>query len=131
MEANPCTLKPVEAPQDLYWNYSREIVAMINSQGGLFVIGVSDENDHHVVPLESNDSGNLIAKEGLEAYIRKVIAQHLVPDNKKWTYKNRTFTTEERKFGKMLMRIDTSESISGHCQCPRFRSTNQRIHFSR
>ena len=95
IEAKPNTLKPGEKQEDLYWNYAKEIIAMINSRGGLFVLGVSDERDHHVVPLETNDSGNVISTKGLESYIREVIDLRLLPKGKSWKYKGNKFTVEE------------------------------------
>ena len=41
IEVTPDNLKPGEKQEDLHWNYAKEIIAMINSRGGLFVLGVS------------------------------------------------------------------------------------------
>lgn len=82
------TLLPTDAAkqrvESLYWNYAHELIAMINSRGGLFVIGVENDS-HEVVPLAKNDPDNIIANKGYEAYTRMVIESHLNPKNHKWS----------------------------------------------
>lgn len=73
---------------DLYWDYLLSIVAMANTRGGAFVIGVKDRT-HEAVPLDSCDPRHVIAKEGKEAYLRKEVLDRLDRPERKWTTKDR------------------------------------------
>lgn len=85
-------------PDDLYWNCAKSIVAMINTSGGAFVIGV--DNKHNPVPLSQCDPRHVIEKEDVDAYIRKEILDRIAPDGPKpqsWTdCKGVTWSIEER-----------------------------------
>ena len=80
-------LEPGESPSDIYWNIARELIAMANTRGGILIIGIDDSPAHNVVPLRDSDPNGIIAHEGLEAYMRKVIDSHVLPENQEWTYK--------------------------------------------
>lgn len=73
---------------DLYWDYLLSIVAMANTRGGAFVIGVKDRT-YESVPLDSCDPRHVIAKEGKEAYLRKEVLDRLDRLERKWTTKDR------------------------------------------
>ena len=90
IKVRACDLNPRESPDDIYWNIARELIAMINSRGGVLFIGVSDGQDHQVVPLTSKDD-----KRTTEAYIREEIKSHVLPSTKKWSYKGTCFIIEE------------------------------------
>ena len=90
IEVRACDLNPGESPGDIYWNIARELIAMINSRGGVLFIGVSDGQDHQVVPLTSKDDNRTT-----EAYIREEIKSHVLPPTKKWSYKGSSFIIEE------------------------------------
>ena len=81
-------LNPGETPSDIYWNIARELIAMVNTRGGILIIGIDDTPDHNAVPLRENDPDGIIEREGIEAYMRKAIDSRVVPDNQEWTYKN-------------------------------------------
>lgn len=87
-------LNPGESPQDIFWNIAHEIIAMINTRGGILIIGISDEKDHHVVPLENNDRRKIIENEGVEAYIRTAIKDKVLPPSKRWKYKGLTLSID-------------------------------------
>ena len=78
-----------DKPDDLYWDYLLSIVAMANTRGGAFVIGVNDKT-HEAVPLDSCDPRHVIAKEGKEAYLRKEVLDRLDRPERKWTTKDGT-----------------------------------------
>ena len=90
-------LGPGEQPEDMYWNIAKELIALMNTRGGLLVIGVTDGKNHDAVPLRENDKDNIIDNEGIEAYIRKVIEANVVPQNQEWTYKNRKYCVPPSK----------------------------------
>ncbi len=78
-----------ERLDDLYWDYLLSIVAMANTRGGAFVIGVHDKT-HKPVPLDSCDPRHVIEKEGKEAYLRKEVIDRLDRPERKWTTKDGT-----------------------------------------
>ncbi len=80
-----------ENPSDIYWNIARELIAMANTRGGILIIGIDDSPDHNVVPLRDSDPDGIIAREGLEAYMRKAIDSRVLPKNQEWTYKTRRY----------------------------------------
>ena len=84
----PEAVKKHETLDDLYWDYLLSIIAMANTRGGAFVIGVKDRT-HEVVPLESCDTGHVIEKRGKEAYLREVVVNSLDRPERKWTTKDR------------------------------------------
>ena len=86
----PEDLHPGEKPEDMYWNIAKELIAMMNTRGGLLLIGVDDKS-HSAVSLKKGDKDNVIQNEGIEAYLRKVVNAHIVPENQKWKYMNSTF----------------------------------------
>ena len=77
-----------DKPDDLYWDYLLSIVAMANTRGGAFVIGVNDKT-HEAVPLDSCDPRHVIEKEGKEAYLRKEVLDRFDRLERKWTTKDR------------------------------------------
>ena len=77
-----------DKPDDLYWDYLLSIVAMANTRGGAFVIGVNDKT-HEAVPLSSCDPRHVIEKEGKEAYLRKEVLDRFDRLDRKWTTKDR------------------------------------------
>lgn len=76
-------------PDDLYWDYVLSIVAMANTRGGAFVIGVNDQT-HEPVPLQSCDPRHVIEKRGKEAYLREEIVDKFDRPDRKWTTKDGT-----------------------------------------
>jgi len=84
----PEAVKKHETLDDLYWDYLLSIIAMANTRGGAFIIGVKDKT-HEVVPLESCDTGHVIEKRGKEAYLREVVVNNLDRPERKWTTKDR------------------------------------------
>ena len=76
-----------EVPEDICWNIAHEFIAMINSRGGILLIGVDDKPPHGVIPLEDNDPRNLIATKGLDAYKLQFVGDRLLPKKQKWIYK--------------------------------------------
>lgn len=88
MTLRPEDEKKGDKPDDLYWDYLLSIVALANTRGGAFVIGVNDKT-HEAVPLESCDKGHVIEKRGKEAYLREVVVANLDRPDRKWTTKDR------------------------------------------
>ena len=86
MKLLPEAEKRHETLDDLYWDYLLSIVAMANTRGGAFVIGVHDKT-HEAVPLESCDPGHIIEKRGKEAYLREVVVNNLDRPERKWKTK--------------------------------------------
>ena len=85
-------------PTDLYWSYAKSIVAMINTYGGAFVIGVDDA--HKPVPLSDNDPRHVIENESVDSYIRKEILDRISPLEPKpqtWTDKKGVSWSIERQ----------------------------------
>lgn len=72
-----------EKEEDLYWNYAREIIALMNTSGGVLIVGIQDGTLQYV-PLEDNDPKHKM-EEGLEVYIREFVVKCLWPSNLMWT----------------------------------------------
>ena len=81
-------IKKNETPQDLYWNYAREIIALMNSSGGVLIIGIQDQTLQYV-PLEENDPKHLMNL-GPEVYIREFVKHSLWPKELTWTSHGKT-----------------------------------------
>ena len=84
IEVREQDLNKGEVPEDIFWNIAHAIIGMINSRGGVLFVGVSDEKDHHVVPLESNDSKNVIGLKGIDHYVREEMTAHVLPSTGRW-----------------------------------------------
>ena len=56
------------------------IVALHNSRGGVVLVGVDDRNG--AVPFAENDPSGILAKEGVESYVRKAVMGRLCPEKK-------------------------------------------------
>lgn len=95
IEVREQDLNKGEVPEDIFWNIAHAIIGMINSRGGVLFVGVSDEKDHHVVPLESNDSKNVIGLKGLEHYVREEMTAHVLPSTGRWKYKGSIISVED------------------------------------
>lgn len=89
MTLRPEDVEKENRPDDLYWDYVLSIVAMANTRGGAFVIGVRD-SDHEPVPLESCDPRHIIQQRGKEAYLREEIVDKFDRPDRKWTTKDGT-----------------------------------------
>ena len=74
-------------PDDLYWDYVLSIVAMANTRGGAFVIGVNDKT-HEPVALSACDPRKILPKEGKEAYLRKEVLDRIDATGKQWKTKS-------------------------------------------
>ena len=83
MELLPEDRDKGEKSADLYWKIARAAIEIMNTSGGVLLIGIHDKT-HNVVPLEENDRRDVIANEGLEAYRRKEILERICPKNNKW-----------------------------------------------
>lgn len=97
MILRPETATPGETQADLYWNIAHELIAMMNSTGGILVIGISNDPDHHVVPLHLNDPRHKLDEGGIENYLRTEIISRIEPTkNHKWSTKNQcTWTIDD------------------------------------
>ncbi|MBP5544018.1 MAG: NACHT domain-containing protein [Kiritimatiellae bacterium] len=89
MKLLPEDEKKGDKPDDLYWDYVLSIVAMANTRGGAFVIGVNDKT-HKAVPLSSCDPRHVLEEEGTEGYLRKEVLNRIDPRERKWTTKDGT-----------------------------------------
>ena len=107
-------LQPGESPEDMYWNIAKELIAMMNTRGGLLVIGIDDKN-HEPVPLKNCDPDNVIGQEGIEAYIRKVANDNIMPQNQKWKYKGMTFS------------VPTSQNLNHYLQIYRLNYLGENV----
>lgn len=76
-------------PDDLYWDYVLSIVAMANTRGGAFVIGVNDKT-HKAVPLSTCDPRHILESEGKEGYLRREVLDRIDRQQRKWTTKDGT-----------------------------------------
>lgn len=85
----PEAVKKHETLDDLYWDYLLSIIAMANTRGGAFIIGVKDRT-YEAVPLSSCDPRHVIEKEGKEAYLRKEVLDRFDRPERKWTTKDGT-----------------------------------------
>lgn len=96
-------LKDGEKPTDIYWNIARELIGMVNTRGGILVIGIDDTPDHNVVPLRESDPDGIIEHEGMEAYMRKAVDSRVLPDNQEWVYKHHQtrFSIHPERFDSM------------------------------
>ena len=83
-----------ETEKDLYWNIACAAIEIMNTSGGILLIGIQDKT-HNVVPLSDNDMRHVIEKSGMEAYRRKEILERIWPDEKKWNTKKGTWSIEE------------------------------------
>ena len=84
----PEAVKKHETLDDLYWDYLLSIIAMANTRGGAFIIGVKDRT-YEAVSLSSCDPRHVIEKEGKEAYLRKEVLDRFDRPERKWTTKDR------------------------------------------
>lgn len=66
-----------ESQKDLYWKYAKSIVAMANTYGGAFVIGI--DNKHNAVPLSSCDPNGILKEGDTDDYIRIEILDRIAP----------------------------------------------------
>jgi len=85
----PEAVKKHETLDDLYWDYLLSIIAMANTRGGAFVIGVNDET-HKAVPLSSCDPRHVLEKEGKDGYFRKEVLDRIDRRERTWTTKDGT-----------------------------------------
>ncbi len=76
-------------PDDLYWDYVHSIVAMANTRGGAFVIGVDDKT-HMAIPLSSCDPRHVLELEGKEGYLRKEVINRIDRRDRRWTTRDGT-----------------------------------------
>ena len=81
-------------PDDLYWKIAKAVISLMNTSGGVVLIGIEDKT-HAAIPLRSNDPRHVIEKDGLEAYRRKEIFERIWPDGKSWKYRNENWTIED------------------------------------
>ena len=79
--------KKGDKPDDLYWDYVLSIVAMTNTRGGAFVIGVNDKT-HKAVSLSSCDPRHVLESEGTDGYLRKEVLDRLDRRERKWSTKD-------------------------------------------
>ncbi len=76
-----------ENEDDNFWHISKAIFAMLNSAGGVVVIGVQDGT---FVPVALSDNyPHHIFEQGLDAYLRLAVEKNLPPERKKWKTWNR------------------------------------------
>ena len=71
-----------ENEDDNFWHISKAIFAMLNSSGGVVVIGVQDGTFASVALFE-NDPHHIF-EQGLDAYLRLAVEKNLPPERKKW-----------------------------------------------
>ena len=75
---------PRENEEDNFWHISKAILAMLNSSGGVVVIGVQDQT-FQPVDLAADDPKHVLEEQGLDAYVRLVVEKNLPPDRKAWS----------------------------------------------
>ena len=85
----PEDVRKGDKPDDLYWDYVLSIVAMANTRGGAFVIGVNDKT-HKAVSLSSCDPRHVLENEGKEGYLRKEVLDRIDRRDRAWTTKDGT-----------------------------------------
>ena len=73
-----------ESEKELCWNIASAVLELINTAGGVVLIGVQNTT-LAPVPLSENDPRRVIEKEGLEAYRRKEIEGRIWRRDKRWT----------------------------------------------
>lgn len=83
-----------ETEKDLYWNYAHEIIALMNTSGGVLIIGIQD-GTLQLVPLEENDPRHLMAQ-GPEVYIREFVKHCLWPTNLTWSHRGEKMELENK-----------------------------------
>ena len=82
MYSRPEDRKPNESVDESFWHVSKAVLGMLNSSGGVVVIGVQD-GTFEAVALSENNPDNIFEK-GLEAYVRLAIAKNIPPERIKW-----------------------------------------------
>ena len=87
--------KPGELPSDIFWNIAHELIAMINSRGGILLLGVDNKGNHDVVPLKWAKDGTPVQDTELDKYIRSDIEDKIVPANRRWTYKGQQLSVAD------------------------------------
>lgn len=95
VEVRPEDLHPGECATDMLWNIARELIGMVNTTGGVLLIGVRDDDGHDVVPLEKDGDGEAIRRRGFEEYCRCMIQQKIIPDSRTWTYGKRRIEIDD------------------------------------
>lgn len=84
-----------ETDEDLLWNITKAVIAIMNTVGGAVIIGIRD-NDLEVVPLETCDPRNVIKQFGVDRYFREQILNKICPVKNKWkTSKGDIYTLRE------------------------------------
>ena len=86
-----------ETENEHYWNIAKEVIALMNTSGGALVIGVHDKTLIHV-PLEDNDPHHIIAKKGIDGYIRDVVRSNVWPSNLMWSYYGKPWELTDKQF---------------------------------
>lgn len=77
MVGRPEDRKGNENEADGHWHVAEAVVAMANTKGGVVLVGVDD--DGQAVGLAAGDLRRVIAKSGLEGYLRQEIHNRLQP----------------------------------------------------
>lgn len=87
LKAGMCLLPEDEnkgyKPDDLYWNIAAAVLEIMNTFGGVLIIGIEDKT-HKVVPLCENDPRHVIEQRGFEAYRRQEIFERIWHPDKAW-----------------------------------------------
>ena len=73
-----------ENQDDMLWHVARAVFGFLNSSGGLLVLGITDGIRQNTADLRKSKNGDVLAKEGMEAFLRKVVEPNLPPRKKSW-----------------------------------------------
>ena len=97
LKAGMCLLpedkKHGKTEKDLYWNIAKAVIGIMNTSGGILLIGIQD-GTLDAVPLGANDPRHTIEKDGPEAYRRKEILARLWPKSGTWKTGNGTWSID-------------------------------------
>lgn len=63
--------------ESIYWNVAKALISMINTKGGILIVGVDDGKNHDVVPLEDHDPKSILRSKGLHDYYLLMIRDHI------------------------------------------------------
>lgn len=73
-----------ETNDDLFFNAAKAVIAMANSQGGIVLIGVSDDKLPEPVGLTYSDPKEILKNKGVDDFLRNLVDKAIYPQDKKW-----------------------------------------------
>lgn len=110
MQTASAERKPGEKDSDGHWNVARAVIALANTRGGVVLVGIDDHRK--VIGLQACDPRGVLRNEGLEAYLRKEVADRIDPANGTWVTSQGKWRLQDGRLPKHLIDI-RAEKLNG------------------